>query len=70
MTIEIPQWRLVSKEQEDIKVKFAICLEGTVQQIMEVSLSQAALWILNPEVVRCNDLAVPGDSQADAIAGV
>jgi hypothetical protein len=70
MTIEIPQWRLVSKEQEDITVKFAICLEGTVQQIMEVSLAQAALWILNPEVVRCNDLAVPGDSQADAIAGV
>jgi hypothetical protein len=70
MTIEIPQWTFVTKDQETTLIKFAVCVDGVVQQIMDVNLAQAALWILNPEVVRCNDLAVPGDSKADAIAGV
>jgi hypothetical protein len=70
MTIEIPQWTFVTKDQEATLIKFAICVDGVVQQIMDVNLAQAALWILNPEVVRCNDLVVPGDSKADAIAGV
>ena len=70
MTIEIPQWTMVTAGQDATKIKFAICVDGVVQQIMEVSLAQAALWILNPVVVRCNELAAPGDSQADAIVGV
>lgn len=70
MTIEIPQWTFVTKDQESTLVKFAICVDGVVQQIMDVNLAQAALWILNPQVVRCNELTVAGDSQADAIAGV
>jgi len=70
MTIEIPQWTFVTKDQEATLIKFAVCVDGVVQQIMDVNLAQAALWILNPEVVRCNDLTVPGDSKADAIAGV
>jgi hypothetical protein len=70
MTIEIPQWTFVTREEEATRVKFALCVDGVVQQIMDVGLAQAALWVLNPVVVRCNDLAVPGDSQADATAGV
>ena len=70
MTIEIPQWTFVTKEQETTLVKFAVVVDGIVQQIMNVNLAQASLWILNPEVVRCNDLTVPGDTKADAIAGV
>jgi|GEM_PF-3503675 hypothetical protein len=70
MTIEIPQWTFVTKEEEATKVRFAICVDDTVQQIMEVNLAQAALWVLNPVVVRCNDLATPGDSRADAVAGL
>jgi hypothetical protein len=70
MTIEIPQWTLVTAGQDATKIKFAICVDGVVQQIMDVSLAQAALWVLNPVVVRCNELAIPGDSQADAIVGV
>jgi hypothetical protein len=70
MTIQIPQWTFVTREEESIKVKFAICVDGIVQQVMDVGLAQAALWVLNPQVVRCNDLTAPGDLQTDAVTGV
>ena len=66
----IPAWTRVTAENSTEKIHFAVCLDGIVQQVMNIAPAQAGLWIENPTVVLCNPDAQPGDTIEIATAGL
>jgi hypothetical protein len=62
MTTAIPAWTKISAGEEQGTVSFALILDGVVQQIMKTNVATASLLLEGPQIVRCKDDAIAGQT--------